>query len=84
MVYQINCVDCNQISIGHTSTKLKTRIHNHKNNDKTNINTKQSINLENTKIVHKNNNKGKRKVLEGIYIYKTNTSQWTPETKLET
>ncbi|XP_031352513.1 uncharacterized protein LOC116177636 [Photinus pyralis] len=75
-IYKITCNDCNCIYIGQTTRKFLTRFTEHNKNKPhsaigTHINnTKHTISIDNTKILHKTNNYKKLTILEHYEIHK--------------
>lgn len=81
VIYKLQCLDCKQVYIGHTSMWIEMRIKHHKSNAKTNtttntalsthvINNNHKIDWDNVIILHKENKTSKRRILESIYIQK--------------
>ena len=80
VIYFIKCNGCDKVYIGVTGRRLKNRIYGHKRDCRLgNLNTGLSrhswdcnhfFDFSNIKILAKENNKYKRKIIESIYINK--------------
>lgn len=84
LIYQIGCNSCPMVYIGHTSMWLESRISHHISNAKpsTKTNTALSTHLlnnahnadwENVKILHREEKDNRRKLLEAMYINKSDS-----------